>query len=137
MPPTVIPGIPATPGTPPTIIPGSPGTPGTVCPAPPAVLSGQSAKDVHTKTVSFPAAVQLAGNDLPAGIYQLTWKGLGPAAQIDLMQKGKLIVSAQARIITLDGKSPTNGTIARNNPDDSVAVESLRFAGENFVLTFD
>jgi hypothetical protein len=137
MPPTVIPGIPATPGTPPTIIPGSPGTPGTVCPAPPAVLSSQSAKDVHTKTVSFPAAARIAGKDLPAGMYQLTWKGLGPKAQVDLMQKGKLVVSAQARIITLDKKSPADGTIARNNPDGSVAVKSLRFAGENFVLTFD
>jgi hypothetical protein len=137
MPPTVIPGTPATPGTPPTIIPGSPGTPGTVCPAPPTVLSSQSAKDIHTKTISFTGAVQLAGKDLPVGMYQLTWKGLGPTAQVELMQKGKLMVSAQARIITLDGKSPADGTLARNNPDGSVAVESLRFAGENFVLTFD
>jgi len=137
MPDTVIPGIPATPGTPPTIIPGSPGTPGTVCPAPPAVLSSQSAKDVHTKTLSFPAAVQIAGKDLPAGMYQLSWKGLGPTAQLDLLQKGKLIVRTQARIITLDKKWPTAGTTSRRNPDGSVAVESLRFADENFVLSFD
>jgi hypothetical protein len=137
MPPTVIPGIPATPGTPPTIFPGSPGTPGIVCPAPPAVLSSLSAKDVHTKTVSFPAAARIAGKDLPAGMYQLTWKGLGPTAQVDLIQKGKFVVRTQARIITLDKKSLVDGTTARNNPDGSVGVESLRFASENFVLTFD
>ena len=137
MPPTVIPGIPATPGTPPTIIPGSPGTPGTVCPAPPAVLSTLSAKDVHTKTLSFPAEVQIAGKNLSGGIYELTWKGLGPTAQIELMQKGKHIVSVPALIITLDRKSPADGTMGRNNPDGSVAVKSLRFAGENFVLAFD
>jgi hypothetical protein len=70
-------------------------------------------------------------------MYQLTWKGLGPTAQVELMQKGKHLVSVQARIITLDRKSPADGTMARNNPDGSVAVESLRFAGENFVITFD
>jgi hypothetical protein len=108
-----------------------------VCPAPPAVLSSQSAKDVHTKTLSFPAAVQIAGKNLSAGIYELTWKGLGPTAQVELMQKGKHLASVQARIITLDRKSPADGTIAHNDPDGSVAVKSLRFAGENFVLTFE
>jgi hypothetical protein len=137
MPDTVIPGIPATPGTPPTIIPGSPGTPAIVCPAPPAVLSSQDAQDVHTKTLSITAAVQVAGRELPAGTYQFTWKGLGPTAQVDVMQKGKPIVRAQARIFTLDKKSPTDGTTARNNADGSVTVESLRFAGENYVLSFD
>jgi hypothetical protein len=137
MPDTVIPGIPATPGTPPTIIPGSPGTPGTVCPAPPAVLSSQSAKDVHTKTLSLPAAVQIAGTNLSAGMYRLTWKGLGPMALLDLMQKGKHLVSVPARIITLDRRSSADGTTTRNNPDGSVALKSLRFAGENFVLSFD
>jgi hypothetical protein len=137
MPDTVIPGIPATPGTPPTIIPGSPGTPGIVCPAPPVVLSSQDAQDVHTKTLSITAAVQVAGRELLPGTYQFTWKGLGPTAQVEVMQKGKLIVRAQARIFTLDKKSPTDGTTTRNDPDGSVTVESLRFAGENFVLSFD
>jgi len=137
MPDTVIPGIPATPGTPPTIIPGSPGTPGIVCPAPPVVLSRHDAQDVHTKTLSVTAAVQVAGRELFAGTYQFTWKGLGPTAQVEVMQKGKLIVRAQARIFTLDKKSPTDRTTTRNDADGSVTVESLRFAGENFVLSFD
>jgi hypothetical protein len=137
MPDTVIPGIPATPGTPTTILPGSPGTPGTVCPAPPAVLSSQSAKDLHTKTLSTTSAVQVAGKELPAGVYQLAWKGLGPTAQVEVTQKGKVIVQAPVRIITLDKKSLADGTTARNNLDGSMAVALLWFAGENFVFSFE
>jgi hypothetical protein len=137
MPGTVIPGIPATPGTPDSIIHGTPGTPGTACPAPPAVLSNQSAQDVHTKTLFLAAAIQVAGKELAAGVYQLTWKGLGPTAQVEVMQKGKLIVRTQARIITLDRQSHVDGMTTRDNSDGSVTVESLQFAWENFVLCFD
>lgn len=144
-PPTVIPGgpgmpdtvIPGSPGTPSTVIPGIPGSPGVSCPDPPIVISGPNIQDVHTESFQVAAPLRLAGKQLSAGIYQVTWAGIGPVAEVDIMQNGKRIVRARARIVSLDKKPSQNELESRNNPDGSVSLESLRFAGGTFALFFD
>jgi hypothetical protein len=133
----VIPGIPATPGTPPTIIPGSPGTPGVSCPGPPVVVSSPSTPDVHKKSLTLNRPVQVTGKELAAGKYEVIWTGLGPTAQVDIFQKGKPMVHARARVVTLDKKIPTDATSERTNADGSVSLASVQFAGEIFELFFD
>ncbi len=137
MPSTVIPGTPATPGTPPTVIPGTPGFAGTVCPGPPIVTSPPSGKDLHTKTIALTGPVQVGGVSLAAGIYQIRWSGLGPAAQVEIAQNKKQLVQTQGRIVIL-GKAPlANEVTPRTNADGSLALRSLQFAGETFALFFD
>ena len=118
-PPTVIPGapgtpdivIPGTPATPPTIIPGTPGTagtPGTTCPGP-----------------------------LSPGKYQFRWRGIGPTAQVEVILDKKQIAQVQARVVILGSKPSSDEIYSRNNPDGSVSLASLQFAGEDFALFFD
>ena len=146
-PPTVIPGgpgmpdtvIPGTPPTPPTIIPGTPGTPdtpGTSCPGPPVVASNPK---VQNYKGSFQLAVPVAigGTQLSAGSYQAVWAGSGLSVQVDIRQNGKSIVSAPARFVVLEGKSPAGGVGTTNNEEGSLSLQSLRFAGESFALYFD
>ncbi|HTX14915.1 MAG TPA: hypothetical protein VMD77_06445 [Candidatus Baltobacteraceae bacterium] len=131
---TVIPGTPATPGTPDTVIPGTPATPDIPCPGPPVVTVSTS-----TQKESFQLAtpVQVAGTPLPSGTYEVTWKGSGPVAQVQILQGKKVIATVEARVVLLNRKSPaaTPGTVT--NSDGSISLQSLRFAGQAFALYFD
>ncbi len=134
---TVIPGIPPTQGTPPTIIPGSPGTPEIPCPAPPAVVSGLTGPQIHRKSFQLASEVQVSGKKVLPGSYEVTWIGTATTAQVDLLQNGKAIVRAPARIAMLPEKSGADKVVTRANPDGSNSIASLEFAGENFSVIFD
>ena len=137
MPPTVIPGTPATPGTPPTIIPGSPGFAGVACPGPPVVVSKPAGQDIHTKSFQLSSALQVAGVLLPAGKYQVMWVGIGPTTEVDIVQNKKVVVHLQARVVELEEKARADEWSTRANPDGSVSLTELRFAGESFELVFN
>jgi len=136
MPDTVIPGTPATPGTPDTVIPGTSGSPGIACPPPPVVVPDSKAQQNFGAFV-LDATALVAGKQLSPGTFEVTWKGLGPWAPIEILQNGKVVVNAQARVILLNKQSPANAAKTRTNSDGSVSLESLRFAGQSFALYFD
>lgn len=136
MPDIVIPGTPATPGTPDTVIPGMAGSPDIPCPGPPVVTSNPKAQN-NKKSFQLDAAVQFFGKQMPAGTYQINWQGSGPTAQVDILQGSSVIASVRARVVVLNRKSPADTPGTRANPDGSLALESLRFAGQNFALYFD
>jgi hypothetical protein len=137
MPPTIIPGTPGTPGTPPTIIPGTPGTAGTTCPGPPIVTSPPANKDQRTKTFALTNSFQVGGVQLSPGTYQAAWTGMGPRAQVEILQNKKVVARAQAKVLILAGKSPDNAALPRANANGTNSLSSLRFAGEDFALFFD
>ena len=131
---TVIPGIPASPGTPDMVIPGSPATPDIPCPGPPVVAASTKAqKESFEMSMPF----QVSGNSLPAGSYQATWKGSGPLAFVQIVQNKKVVASMQARVVLLNKQSPSAIPGTLSNPDGSVSLQSLRFAGQSFALYFD
>ena len=137
MPATVIPGIPATQGTPPTIIPGTPGMPGTVCPGPPIVLPGAVVQDTYVESFQIAEKVEIAGKKLPPGSYQVSWTGMLPTEQVQILKNGKVAERVQARVVMLKEKSAADKTTTKTNPDGSLAVETIEFAGESFALAFD
>jgi hypothetical protein len=130
----VIPGIPATPST---VIPGIQGTPEIPCPRPPVVLSGPAKPETYKKTLTLSTSLLVAGNALEAGKYQFNWTVSGPTAEVDILQKGKPMIHAQARVIALEQKTSKDATAVRTNADGSVSLGSVQFAGEIFELTFD
>jgi hypothetical protein len=136
MPPTVIPGTPGTPGTPPTVISGTPGTPYIPCPSPPVVTSNFKVQS-YKESFQISAPVQVSGKPLPAGTYQVAWEGLGPMAQVDILQNGNPVASVQARVVLLNRKSPADAPATHTNSDGSISLQSLRFAGQTFALYFD
>ena len=136
MPDTVIPGTPATSGTPDTVIPGTSGTPGTVCPGPPIVTTNPKAQS-YKGSFEIAAPVQLAGTTLAAGTYQASWQGMGPTAQVDILQNGKVILRATARVLQLNSSPTANEPGTRTNADGTVSLRSLRFAGQTLALYFE
>jgi hypothetical protein len=136
MPDIVIPGNVAMPGTPDTIIPGDPATMDVTCPGPPVVTSNPKVQS-YRESFHIDAPAQISGKQLSAGSYQVTWKGSGPLAQVDIFQNGSVVFSVRARVVLLNRKSPADAPETRTNSDGSVWVQSLRFAGQTFALYFD
>ena len=134
---TVIPGIPPSPGTPDTVIPGTAGTPGTACPGPP-VIANYPKVQTFKETFALSAPAKISATLLPAGTYEVTWDGAAPSTQqIEVLQNGKTIASARARIVLLNARPPANQPSTKTSADGSVSLRSLRFAGQNFALYFD
>jgi hypothetical protein len=133
MPDTVIPGTPATSDT---VIPGTPGDPGVSCPGPPVVVSNEKAQQ-YKESFQLGALLKVSGTTLSAGTYQVTWTGLNPVVQVQILEGKTVVTSIQARVVTLDNKSPSKAVVTRANPDGSLSLDSLRFAGQSFGLGFD
>jgi hypothetical protein len=130
MPSTTIPGTPGTPGT---VIPGTSGSAAVPCPGPPAVTYTPTA---HKESFTLVHPVREAGQTLPPGSYEVTWDGLGPAAQVTILKRGKPVGSAQATVVALGKDAPTDDTAWRTNPDGSFSLDLLQFKGRNFGLRF-
>lgn len=149
-PPTVIPGgpgmpdtvIPGSPGTPDTVIPGSPGTAGISCPDPPVVVSkppGRSspvdAHKTYSESFTVVTVLQVAGKTLAPGQYQITWAG-GPITDVQILQNGKKITKARARIVTLEQKPEHDELRTRASGKGAPALDVLQFASESIVVIF-
>jgi hypothetical protein len=154
-PPTVIPGTPdivipgagdapstTIPGTAPTVIPGSDatvigassGTAEIPCPAPPAVVSLPVA---HKESFTLSGSVRVGGQELARGSYDATWEGLGPAAEVRILRKGKTVATVQAQVTALGHAAPDTEYVPRKNADGSFSLKSVQFAGRTFGLRFD
>jgi hypothetical protein len=136
MPDTVIPGIPATPGTPATIIPGSPGFPGTTCPGPPVVTINPKPQK-YKENYQISTLVQVGGQQLSPGTYQVSWAGSGPTTDVEFLMGKTVVARVPARVVLLNGKSPVSVPETLANSDGSLSLQSMRFAGQTMALYFD
>jgi hypothetical protein len=138
--PTVIPGGPGMPdtvipGTSPTIISGTPGTPGTSCAAPPIVSDKPFPQGIHRESFRVTRPFSIAGQQLAAGSYQVEWVGPGPTASVDILQNGAVVTRVQARVVTLDKKSPNsqvNVQAGANGTDELISIQFKRNTLELF-----
>jgi hypothetical protein len=136
VPDTVIPGTPATPGTPDTVIPGTPDTPGIACPAPPIVESDAKVQ-AYSGSFSLAGPAMVGGTQLQAGSYQAKWAGPAPSGEIEILQDGKRVATAHARILSLSAVVAATTPEIHANPDGTASLISLRFGGQALALYFD
>jgi hypothetical protein len=101
------------------------------------VVTANSKVQHYKESFQLDAPVQVSGRQLSAGSYQVAWEGSGPPVQVDILQKGNIVVSVRARVVLLNRKSPANTPAMRPNFDGSLSLQSLRFAGQTCALYFD
>jgi hypothetical protein len=133
---TVIPGIPATPGTHDTVIPGTPGTPGITCPDPPIVETNPKPQK-YSEKFDLTVPVQIAGTLVQPGSYVASWTGTGPEAQVEILQKKKVLASATVHVFLLIGKSQATTPQTSSPSGGTSTLQSLRFKGLALALYFD
>lgn len=88
-----------------------------------------------TLHVSSPEIV--AGERLAAGDYTVRWDGTGPNIEIRVMQGGKVVVAAPARIVPLDTASPSDSVVVQVAADGSRRVSQMSFSGQKLALQIE
>jgi hypothetical protein len=80
-------------------------------------------------------ATQLNGKQLPAGTYQLKWKGNGPDVQVEILQGKKVVATAPAKLEQASTK-PEKDAAVIDTMSGSRSLTEARFAGKNYKLVF-
>jgi hypothetical protein len=97
-----------------------------------AVLLATGAFASNKATLNVQEAVQVNGQQIPAGDYQLRWEGSGSDVQLSFMQGKKEVAKTSARIVELQEKSPYDSAVIDRSNGTSLA--QVRFAGKKFAL---
>jgi hypothetical protein len=74
-------------------------------------------------------AVELNGQQIPAGDYTIRWEGTGPNVELSVMQGKKELAKTTAREVELEQASSYDAAIV-NRSDGKVSVSEIRFAGK-------
>jgi hypothetical protein len=77
-------------------------------------------------------AVQVNGQQLPAGDYQLRWDGTGSEVQLSFMQGKKEVAKAPAKVIDLDKAFRYDSAVVDRT--SGASLSQVRFAGKKFAL---
>ena len=98
-----------------------------------AVLLATGAFASNKGTLHVQEAVQVNGQQLPAGDYQLRWDGTGSNVEVSIMQGKKEVAKTSAKVVELDTKSAYDSTVV-DRSSGTPSVTQVRFAGKTFAL---
>ncbi len=80
-------------------------------------------------------AVEINGQQIPAGIYEVRWEGTGSNVELSLMQGRKEIAKTPAKAIQLD-RAPEYDSALVDHSGGKATVSEVRFAGKKTAFTF-
>ena len=98
-----------------------------------AVLLATGAFASNKGSLNVQEAVQVSGQQLPAGEYQIRWDGSGSEVQLSFMQGKKEVAKTSAKVVELQEKSPYDSAVI-DHSNGGAAVSQVRFAGKKFAL---
>ncbi len=98
-----------------------------------AVLLASSAFASNKGSLQVREAVEVNGQQLAPGEYQLRWDGTGTNVEISFMQGKKEVAKASAKVVTLDKASDYDSAVV-DHASGKAAVSELRFAGKKYAL---
>jgi hypothetical protein len=88
------------------------------------------AADAGKGTVQLPSTVKVAGTELPAGSYKVTWTGTGDNAQVTLKQ-GNHEVTTTAQVVSQ--KRSQNAVVTKSENGTQV-LSQIQFRDQTLVL---
>jgi hypothetical protein len=98
-----------------------------------AVLLASSAFASNKGSVQVRELVEVNGQQLTPGDYQLRWDGTGANVEVSFMQGKKEIAKTSAKVIDLQTASPYDATIV-DHASGKATVSEVRFAGKKYAL---
>jgi len=101
-----------------------------------AVLLATSAFASNKGSFHAQEAVQVNGQSIPAGDYQLRWEGTGSNVELSFMQGKKEIAKTSARVIELNQASAYDSAIV-DHSSGKASVSEVRFAGKKTALAIN
>ena len=80
-------------------------------------------------------AVEINGQQIPAGYYDLRWQGTGSNVELTFMQGKKEIAKTSAKTIELDKAADYDGAVLSHG-SGKATVSEVHFAGKKTALAF-
>jgi len=78
-------------------------------------------------------AVQINGQQIPAGDYSVRWEGSGTNVELSVMQGRKEIAKVSAKVVQLS-EAANGDQVVLSNTNGTPAVSQLRFNGKKTAL---
>jgi hypothetical protein len=98
-----------------------------------AVLLATSAFASNKGSLHVQEAVQIAGQDLPAGDYQLRWDGSGSNVELSILRGKKVVTKTSAKLVQLDQAASYDAAVV-DKSGSSPTISEVRFAGKKYAL---
>jgi hypothetical protein len=77
--------------------------------------------------------LEVNGQQLAPGEYQLRWDGTGSVVQVSIMRGNKEVVKTSAKVVALD-QAPEYDSAVIDHASGKAAVSEVRFAGKKYAL---
>jgi hypothetical protein len=98
-----------------------------------AVLLATSAFASNKGSLHVQEPVQIAGQQLAAGDYQLRWDGTGSNVELSIMQGKKVVTKTTAKVIELKQPAAYDAAVV-DHSGASPSVSEVRFAGKKYAI---
>ena len=98
-----------------------------------AVLLATGAFASNKGSLHVQEAVQLNGQQIPAGDYQVRWAGTGSNVEVSVRHGKKVVTKTSAKLIDLQRASSTDATVV-DHSSGTPSVSEVRFAGKKYAL---
>ena len=98
-----------------------------------AVLLASSAFASNKCSLQVRESVEVNGQQLGPGEYQLRWDGTGSNVEVSFMQGKKEVAKASAKVVALDRASDYDAAIV-DHSSGKATVSEVRFAGKKYAL---
>jgi hypothetical protein len=98
-----------------------------------AVLLASSAFASNKGTLQVREALEVNGQQLAPGDYQLRWDGTGANVEVSFMQGKKEVAKASAKVVALDKAYGYDSAVV-DHSSGKATVSEIRFAGKKYVL---
>ncbi len=98
-----------------------------------AVLLASSAFASNKGSLQVREPLEVNGQQLAPGDYQLRWDGTGANVEVSFMQGKKEVAKASAKVVALD-KAYAYDSAVVDHSDGKARVSEVRFAGKKYAL---
>jgi len=98
-----------------------------------AVLLASSAFASNRGTLQAHETLEINGQQLAVGEYQLRWDGTGSNVEVSFMRGKKEVAKTSAKLVNLDQASDSDSTTVDHSTGKAIVTE-IRFAGKKYAL---
>jgi len=98
-----------------------------------AVLLAASAFASNKGSLQVREAIEVNGQQLAPGEYQVRWDGTGPNVEVSIMQGKKEVAKTTAKVVALDKAYDYDSAVV-NHASGKATVSEVRFAGKKYAL---
>ena len=100
-------------------------------------VAGVAAHANGSRNVTLAHNAMVAGAQLGSGEYRVQWKTHSPEATVSFLHKGKVVATAEGKVVDRGTKYSSNEVVYTVAADGAHEVQEIRFVGSSEVIVFN